>query len=107
MTFIASVRRLGLALAATLILTAPATAQTARAYDGDWEGVLAVTEENATRAGLAGRFSKIIGDACRHAGEQISCCRADHHQIRFAAKADMPHLAFVAQIPQGGVNRAF
>ena len=29
----------------------------------DWECVLAVTEENAAVAGLAGRFSKIIGDA--------------------------------------------
>ncbi|HSI63993.1 MAG TPA: class I SAM-dependent methyltransferase, partial [Candidatus Saccharimonadia bacterium] len=29
----------------------------------DWEAVLAVTEENATKAGLADRFSKIVGDA--------------------------------------------
>lgn len=29
----------------------------------DWEAVLAVTEENAQAAGLAGRFSKIAGDA--------------------------------------------
>lgn len=29
----------------------------------DWEGVLAVTEENAKAAGLAGRFSKIAGNA--------------------------------------------
>jgi precorrin-6B methylase 2 len=29
----------------------------------DWESVLAITEENATAAGLAGRFSKIVGDA--------------------------------------------
>lgn len=29
----------------------------------DWEAVLAVTEENAAAAGLADRFSKIIGDA--------------------------------------------
>ena len=29
----------------------------------DWAAVLAVTEENAHAAGLAGRFSKIIGDA--------------------------------------------
>lgn len=29
----------------------------------DWESVLAVTEENARAAGLADRFSKIVGDA--------------------------------------------
>src|SRR5436190_20421687 len=29
----------------------------------DWEAVLAVTQENAAAAGLAGRFSKIVGDA--------------------------------------------
>ena len=29
----------------------------------DWEAVLAVAEKNATAAGLAGRFSKIVGDA--------------------------------------------
>lgn len=29
----------------------------------DWEAVLAVTEENAAAAGIAGRFSKIVGDA--------------------------------------------
>lgn len=29
----------------------------------DWEAVLAVTEQNAHAAGLAGRFSKIVGDA--------------------------------------------
>ena len=29
----------------------------------DWEPVLAITEQNATAAGLAGRFSKIVGDA--------------------------------------------
>lgn len=29
----------------------------------DWEGVLAVTEKNAAAAGIADRFSKIIGDA--------------------------------------------
>lgn len=29
----------------------------------DWEAVLAVTEENATNAGIADRFSKIVGDA--------------------------------------------
>jgi cyclopropane fatty-acyl-phospholipid synthase-like methyltransferase len=29
----------------------------------DWEAVLAVTEENARAAGLANRFSKIVGDA--------------------------------------------
>jgi SAM-dependent methyltransferase len=29
----------------------------------DWEAVLAVAEENALAAGLAGRFSKIVGDA--------------------------------------------
>jgi SAM-dependent methyltransferase len=29
----------------------------------DWEPVLAITEENARAAGLAGRFSKIAGDA--------------------------------------------
>lgn len=29
----------------------------------DWEAVLAVTEENARAAGLADRFSKIVGDA--------------------------------------------
>ena len=29
----------------------------------DWEAVLAIAEENATAAGLADRFSKIVGDA--------------------------------------------
>lgn len=29
----------------------------------DWEAVLAIAEENARAAGLAGRFSKIVGDA--------------------------------------------
>ena len=29
----------------------------------DWEAVLAITEKNATAAGLANRFSKIVGDA--------------------------------------------
>jgi SAM-dependent methyltransferase len=29
----------------------------------DWEAVLAVTEENAAKAGLSNRFSKIVGDA--------------------------------------------
>ena len=29
----------------------------------DWEAVLAITEENAVAAGIAGRFSKIVGDA--------------------------------------------
>lgn len=29
----------------------------------DWESVLAVAEENAAKGGLAGRFSKIVGDA--------------------------------------------
>lgn len=29
----------------------------------DWEAVLAVTEENAVAAGLAGRFNKIVGNA--------------------------------------------
>lgn len=37
MSFTASAKRLGLALAATLILAGPVAAQT---YDGDWEGVL-------------------------------------------------------------------
>ena len=40
MKLIADARRIGVALAAALILAGPASTQTAQAYAGDWEGAV-------------------------------------------------------------------
>ncbi len=48
---------------------------------------------------------EVVGDPRRHLGEEIGGRWTDDHQIGLAAQLDMPHLDFVLEVPETGVDR--
>jgi hypothetical protein len=65
---------------------------------------IAGTASTGLSVGKEQRRREVIGQARRHAGEEISRRRTDHHEVGLAAELDVSHLDLVLQVPQAGMN---